>query len=336
MNPPTTFCANRRFHLKSLAATTVAAMAWPMRQALAQSYPARPIRWIIPYGAGGGSDISARLTAKYWEPAIGGNFVIDNKPGGQTIIGTQGLLTAPADGHTILSVVENLPILPAMYKTLPFNAERDFEFISTTVRMPFFILVRSDSPIKTLKDAISKIKADGDRMNYGSYGIGGTSHLAMEALCDAVNARMTHIPYQGAAACMNALLAGDIDIIFADTFSSAPFVKGERVRPLAISIKERSPAFQSIPTLHEEGIKDFNWYGWQGIVALRNTPESILAKLRETLRNTMQNSALQKEFMERGWDIFMKSPDEFKQYIASEAETLRSLVKRRNIKITAD
>lgn len=326
----------RRAHLKMLGGLGLGTMIGVPGSAQAQSYPAKPVRWIIPYPPGGGTDVAARTIAKYWEPALGTTLVVDNKPGGQTVLATGILANSTADGYTIMTVVDNFPVLPMMYKTLPFSIERDFEYISTYIRNVFFLIVKGDSPIKNVRDAVAAMKARGDKMNFASYGIGSTSHLAMEGLCEGADAHMTHVPFQGAAPAMNALLGGHVDLLFADTLSSAPFVNSGQVRALAISTRDRNRAFPNVETLHEQGIANFNWYSWHGLIAPRNTPPAVAGKLQETLHRAMQDPGLQKQFTERGWDVFVGTPEEFKRFVASEAASIRAMVDRRKIKLTVD
>ena len=336
MKPSTNLRVSRRAQIKMLAALAASPFVAGAPQALAQSYPSKPIRWVVPFGAGGGTDIAARTIAKYWEPIIGTNFVIDNKPGGQTIIGSQALVKSPADGYTVMSIVDNFPLLPLMFKSMPFDIERDFDFISTFAKVPMFLVVRADSPLKTFSDAVALMRKEGSKLNYGSYGLGSTPHLAMEALSAQVGATLTHIPYQGAAATMNAMIGGDLDLSFENIVTSVPFLKDGRIRVLAISSKERQKFFPDVASIHELAFPGFDYYSWQGLVAPKGLPPEVLSKLSTTFHKAMQAENLKTDFGNRGWDVHVGTPDEFKRYIASEGAKLKQLVASRNIKLSAE
>ena len=329
---------NRREHLKQLFGLGLAPVAitgaWSAHAA--DAYPSRPIRWVVPYGAGGGTDVTARTVAKYWAPLIGGSFVVDNKPGGQTVIGAQSLLTSPADGYTIMSIVDNFPVLPLMVKKLPFDIDKDFAFVSTLVRVPFFLLVSRDSSIKNLRDAMEAIRTKGDKMNYGSYGLGSTAHLAMEDLLDRVGGSVTHVPYQGSAATMTALMSNQIDLVFVDTSTALPLIKDGRVRALGISTKNRNASFPDVPSLHEQGVSEFDQFSWQGVVVRQGTPEPIVKKLGDTLREVVKNADLLKEFASRGYDVYAGTPDQFRQHVAAMGTAAKALVVKRKINLVTD
>lgn len=327
----------RRAHLRQWAQLGVAALgAAPMGAALAQAYPSKPVRWIVPYGAGGGTDTASRTIAKYWEPLLGSGFVIDNKPGGHTVIGTQALVAAPADGYTIASIVDNFPILPLLVKKLPFDVERNFAFVSTTVKVPFLLLVRPESPIRSLKDALGAMRAAKGGMNYGSYGIGSAAHLAMEALLDQTGESMQHIPYLGAAASMTALLSNQVDILFVDSATGAPFVQSGKARAIAISLQERHPAFPNVPSVHEQGVPGFNQYSWQGVIVRHDTPAAVLQKISDTLHEALRSPEVKKDFAARGYDVFASTPEEFRQHIVSSGAAMRSLVSRRKLQLVSE
>lgn len=326
--------STRRDHLKLLGKLGLAgaaiAGAWPAR---ADTYPSRPIRWVVPYGAGGGTDITARTVSKYLQPLLGASLVVDNKPGGQTVIGTQSLLTSPADGYTIMSIADTFPVLPLLLRKLPFDIDNDFVFASTLVKVPFFLLVNRDSPIKTVRDAIEAMRTRGDKMNYGSYGLGTTAHLAMEEFCDRAGATVTHIPYLGAAATMTALMGNQIDMVFIDTATAMPFVKDGRVRALGVSTRNRNPSFPDIASLQEQGVADFNQFSWQGVVLRRGTPEPVAKKVSDTLREALKNPELHKEFTSRGYDVYAGTPEQFRQHVASMGAAVNALVAKRKLNL---
>jgi tripartite-type tricarboxylate transporter receptor subunit TctC len=324
----------RRDHLKSLGAFAMAMGAGQI--ANAQAFPSRPVRWVVPFPAGGGTDIAARLIGKYWEPTFGGQFVVDNKPGAQTLIGAQSLVTAPADGYSIMSINETFAILPLMYKKLPFDTERDFTYLSTIVKVPFVLLVQKDSPIKNGKDAIAAIKAKGGNVNYGSYGVGGAPHLAMESLCDQVGGTATHVPYQGAAPNMTALLGGQIEMSFIDTATSTPYLQDGRVRAVAVSTKERVESLPAVPTLHEQGVDGFDFYSFQGIAMRKSVPAAALAKLNESLKPVLLNDALKRDFAARGYTVWPGNPEQLQREMSNTLKMVRELAVKRKINLQLD
>lgn len=322
----------RRTAIKTLGA---AAMFGVTPWAAANNYPTRSIRWLIPYNAGGGTDVVCRLIAKYWEPIIGSGFVIDNKPGGQTVIATQALQSSRPDGYTILTVADGFPLLPLIFKNLPFDIEKDFDYIGTMTKVPHVLVVHPDSKIRNIADAFAEMKKQGKKMTYATYGVGSLPHLITEAICDVLGTDLTHVPYKGAAEQISALLSGTVDIMSVDTLVALPLIRNGKLRPLALTINKSSPSFKGVPTLAESGIPGFNYFSWHAVIAPRGLPTDVRDKLSVTLRKTLESPEIKSYMEERAWEVFNGTPDDLRKQIATYGQQARELIARRKLDLTA-
>ncbi len=302
-------------------------------QVQAQEFPNRSIRWIVPYPAGGGTDIVARVIMQKMSASLGQPIVIDNRPGGSTIIGTQALLSSKPDGYTVMSTAEQLAVNTSLYKNLKYSADNDIDFVGGLVKTPMVLLARADLPVNNAQELIAYLKKNNRSVTYGSWGQGGMPHLIMEAFAARLNINPVHVPFAGAAPAIKDLLGGVIDLYFSDLATALPHVKANTLKPLLIATKERIPIIPSIPTISELGFDGFDMYSYQGVVAPKGLPPEVLTKLSETLRSVINSPEIQAELSSRGFIPRASLSGEFKnQFIESEL-TLGNVIRQRNIVI---
>lgn len=266
-----------------LTAALVAPTLWSAT-VHAQPYPTKPIRIVVGFVPGGGSDFIARLVSQKITEPLGRAVIIDNRPGAGGVIATELVARAPADGYTLLlnSAGPN-GILPAMTPKLPYDPLKDFDAITQVVSMPFMIAVHPSLPVKTVKDLIALARARPGQLNYGSAGHGSTNHLVNVMLGQAANINITHVPYKGVAAAMTDVIAGNIQIMSGDLLTIWPQAKNGKVRALAVTSLKRSALAPDVPTVSESGLPGYDTTGWFGVVAPAGTPRPIAERLNSEM-----------------------------------------------------
>lgn len=315
----------RRTALAGLAATGIL----PASAARAQNYPTRPIRWLVGYPAGGGTDVLARLLAAAMSPGLGQQIVIENKPGAATNLAAGEAARAEPDGYTVFTAgIETLVYNPALYKKLPFDADRDLKPLGLTARFHLLLTVKKDSPVKSAKELIEKAKAAPDSINYASPGLGSPHHLAMERLLKDSGSKMKHVPYRGMAPVINDLMAGVVETGFVDFAAGRSVLTDGTLRPLAVASAKRLDALPDVPTVTEAlGLKGFEAYAWQGVVVPAKTPDAIRAKLTDTLAAALKQDSVQKRMVEIGLDPLQGGPAEFDALLKSERDIWWPIIK---------
>ena len=262
----------------SLAFASVASLA--NHTAKAADYPSRPIHLIVPYAAGGAADSIARIVAKRVGKSLGQTIVVENRDGGGSIVGTEFVNKAEPDGYTLLLGQSGpISINPAVYKSLPYDPVKDFAPISLTTAYPYVMVVNPALGVKTLQEFVSLAKSKPGALNYGTTGVGAANHLVTELFDSKAGIRMTHIPYRGTALAVADLLAGQVQVVFADPISALQHVNSGTLIALAVTSKDRSPVAPAVPTMSESGYPGFDAVGWHGILAPAKTPPAIVARL---------------------------------------------------------
>jgi tripartite-type tricarboxylate transporter receptor subunit TctC len=282
----------------------------------ADDYPSRPIRLIVPYAAGGGADSVARIVAKRVGETIGQAIVIENRGGGGSIIGTELVNTSEPDGYTLLLGQSGpISINPAIYKTLPYDPIRDFAPVSMTTAYPYIMVVNPALGVKTLQEFVALAKSQPGKLNYGTTGVGAANHLVTELFDSKAGIAMTHIPYRGTALAVADLIAGHVQVVFADPISALPYMDAGTLLALAVTSKDRSPVAPAVPTISESGYPGFDAIGWHGILAPANTPAAIVKKLNteivEALKDPDTRALLEKQAMQ----TVGNSPQAFADFI---------------------
>jgi tripartite-type tricarboxylate transporter receptor subunit TctC len=270
--------AFRRAH-RVTRATLLAALALAAAgNAVAQTYPARPLRIIVPQSAGGSTDLIARPLARKLADALGQSVVVDNRPGAGSVIGTDLVAKAAPDGYTLLAVAASVTMSPSLYK-LPFDPVRDLAAITQLTSLPNILVVHPALPVNSVAELITYAKARPGQLNYGSSGIATGTHLSMELLMFMTGIRLTHVPYKGGSLNVNALIAGETQVNFSTISTALPHVKSGRLRALAVSTAKRSSAAPDVPTVAESGVRDYDYSSWIGLLAPAKTPAPVIARL---------------------------------------------------------
>ncbi len=319
--------------VKGLAALALAAASVA---AQAQAYPARPITLIVPYPAGGTTDLAARIIAQAMGPYLDQSIVVENRAGAGGNIGMGILKRSPADGYTIaMGTVGTQAINQSIYPDMPFDAAKDFAPLAMVFTTPNVIAVRKDSPMKTLQDLLAKARASKDRpMTYGSPGVGSSVHLTGAYLEQMAGIKMLHVPFKGVAASMPALIGGQIDILMDNLPSTLAQLKdGSRVRALAVTSAQRSAALPDVPTVAESGLKGFDVTAWFALYAPAGTPDDVQKRLIDAANKALALQGVKDQFAALGATPGTISGKKLGAFEASERKRWSALIKERNITV---
>jgi len=285
----------------------------------AQSYPTKPIRFVVGFTAGGASDITSRIIGQKLTEHLGQLVIIDNRAGASGTIAGGIVAKAPADGYTLLSGATSiLAINPAIYAKLDYDPLRDFVPVSQTVSMPQLLVVHPSVKATTLKELIALAKAKPGELNYSSSGTGSSSHLAMELLKYMTGINVVHVPFKGSGQAMPNLLAGQVQLVFDPMPSSLPHVKSGRLRAIAISTATRSPAVPELPTVAESGVPGYESSLWYGVLLPAHTAPATVARLNQTINAILRETDVGERFAGLGADPRGGTSAEFRQYISAE------------------
>jgi tripartite-type tricarboxylate transporter receptor subunit TctC len=324
----------RRTALAGLAAQAAATAALGRGAAAQTAWPARPITFIVPFAAGGGTDAFARPLAVQLESLIGQRIIIENRAGAGGTTGASAAARAPADGHTFFVGAAHHAIAPALYPRLDYNIESDFEPIGLVSAPPQVIVVHPQKvQARTLQELIAFARANPDKLNYGSAGNGTTHHLTGELFKLQTQTRITHVPYRGAGPALADLVAGQIDIMFDGLGSSAAQVQGGALRALAVAAPKRSAAIPDVPTTAEAGLPGFEVATWYALWAPKNTPADILARMRDALPRALDLPTIREAWARQGSDIPTMAAAEFPAFLKAEIARWGRVVKEANVGI---
>ena len=287
--------------------------------ARADDYPSRPIRLIVPYAAGGGADSVARIIAKRVSETIGQPIVIENRGGGGSIIGTELVKNAEPDGYTLLMGQSGpISINPAVYKNLPYDPLRDFAPITMTTDYPYIMVVNPALGVKTLSEFVALARSKPGGLNYGTTGVGAANHLVTELFDSKAGIKMAHIPYRGTALAVTDLLAGHVQMVFADPISALPYMAAGSLLALAVTSKERSPVAPDVPTISESGYPGFDAIGWHGILAPSGTPRAIVNRLNAEIAAALQDLQTKALLEKQAMQTVGNSPEAFASFIKQD------------------
>ena len=314
--------------------TMLAVMAFVAANAFAQTFPAKPVRMVVPLVPGGNQDIVARAVAEEMAKGLGHQVIVENRPGQSAIIGTQFVKNAPADGYTLLSVAVTFARVPAVVKAAGYDPRTDFTGVSLVCRIPQVLVVNPNYPARTLQDLVAQAKAKPGDITYGGSGNGSTGHVAGELFMRAAGIKLTQVSYKGNAQALVDVMGGQIAMMFDQVSTSAAQVRGGKLRALAVTSRERSSVMPEVPSLHELGYRDFDDVTWNGIVAPAATPREIVGRLHSAVAKALANPEMKKKYAERGIDLVASaSPEEFTQYFRAEADAFVKLVKEAGIQV---
>ena len=316
---------NIRFCLSALIALLVLAAV----PASAQQYPSRPVTIVVPFAAGGGSDLLARLVAQKLEEKFGKPFIIENRPGAGTTLAAMQAVRSTPDGYTLMQATSTtMAINVSMQKKMPYEPLKDLVPVALLSSSPFFLVVNSNSPVKTVADLIALAKSKPNGLNYGSGGPGSMHHLSTELLQSMAGIEMTHVPYKATPPAMNDLLAGHIQVLFGDTTSVLPMIQQGTVRGIAVTTAKRSPAAPDIPAVAET-LPGYESASWQMLVAPGATPPEVIALLNREVHTIFSNPAVIAELERRGiGPALTGTPDQVRDFVKKEIVRWSDVVRR--------
>ena len=313
----------------SLAAVAAATLLFGV--AAAQPYPSRPVRIVVGFQAGGGTDIAARVIAQKLADALDATFIVDNRPGAAGNIGADIVAKSNADGYTILMANSTIAI-PSLSVKLPFNVKKDFAPISNIALGPSVLLVNPSLPVTDVKGLVALAKAKPRTLIYGSGGLGNVTHLAMELLMSMTGIEMTHIPYKGAAPSVVGLLSGEVQLLFAGIPGVLAQISAGKVRALGVSISQRSPALPNVPTIAEAGLPGYYAASWYGLMVPAGTPNSTIDILAKQIGTIMRVPEVKEKMLAQGFEPVGDTPAQFGKFISEEILRWEQVVKRAGIK----
>jgi len=312
---------------------TAGAAALPAvsRVAWAQTYPTRPVRWIVGYPPAGATDIAARLMGQWLSDRLGQPFVIENRPGASGNIGTEAVVNALPDGYTLLLVNAGNAINAMLYEKLKYNLIRDIAPVAGIIRVPLVMQVNPSVPVKTVPEFIAYAKANPGKLNMASAGNGTPQHVSGELFKMMAGVNMTHVPYRGSAPALTDLLGGQVQVVFDTTLASIEYIRAGRLRPLAVTTATRLEALPEIPTV-SDFLPGYEASGWYGVGAPKNTPTEIVDKLNKEINAALANPKIKAQLADLGGIVLALSPAEFGKLIADETEKWGKVIRAANIK----
>jgi tripartite-type tricarboxylate transporter receptor subunit TctC len=328
--------------LTVLAATTVTAIAITSHTAQAQSpstnsaqaFPTKQIRVIVPLAPGGNLDIVARAIAAQMGESFGQQVIVENRPGASSLVGTQFVSKAAADGYTILAIANTFATVPSLMKNPGYDALKDFTGISLTCLVPQVLVATRTIPARTVKDLIALAKAHPGELAYGTSGAGSTGHIAAELLGIQAGIKLLHIPYKGNSAAIVDVIAGNVQLMFDQVSTSKSYVDSGKLRALGVTSLKRSPLFPEVPTIDESGLKGYEEITMNGLVAPAGTPRDALTRLHAEVARAVRLPELRKRYIERGIELVASvSPEEFTAAIKTEFDKKARLARATGIRI---
>jgi tripartite-type tricarboxylate transporter receptor subunit TctC len=316
-----------------LGAVAMFGLAMALQPALAQEYPSRPVRVVIPFAAGAGTDLTGRIVAQELSKRLGQQFFVENKPGAAAQLGTDLVAKSPPDGYTLLwTVTDGLSVLPAVKASVPYAVPDDFAFIGSIAQQPYTLTVHPKWPFKSVAEFVAYAKANPNKLNYGSAGVGSAPHMSMALISAKAGIQMVHIPFAGLGPATNALLAGTVDIALITPAQVKPHVDSGTLRALAVTSPKRSPVLPDVPTLQEAGLPVTAVVAY-GLTAPARTPGPVLARLRQALAETTSDKAVADHFRALGIDLTPLIGDAYRDFIVKDLEQWRGVAKAANVRI---
>jgi len=301
--------------------------------AVAQSWPQRSIKMIVPFPPGGGTDFVGRLVAKYLSQQLGQTIFVENHGGANGTIGLQALMKSAPDGYTIATTSDTpLTVNPLLYKNLPYQPLRDFVLVATVVRSAEMLAVHPSVPARSVAELIALAKAKPGSLSFGTGGIGNFSHLAMELFSLETGVKLLHVPYKGTGPAAMALIAGDVQIGFIPVQTLLPYVKSGQLNALAVGEPQRMPSLPDLPTVAET-LPGFDTAAWEGIIVPAGTPKEIVTRLRDATISIMRDPAIAKQFTDQQKIVMVLGPDKFADLVRNDSAKWGEVIKAAHIKV---
>jgi tripartite-type tricarboxylate transporter receptor subunit TctC len=317
--------------MKLVVAFSVLSLASVM--AVAQSWPQRSIKMIVPFPPGGGTDFVGRLVAKYLSQQLGQTIFVENRGGANGTIGLQALMKSAPDGYTIATTSDTpLTVNPLLYKNLPYQPLRDFVLVATVVRSAEMLAVHPSVPARSVAELIALAKAKPGSLSFGTGGIGNFSHLAMELFSLETGVKLLHVPYKGTGPAAMALIAGDVQIGFIPVQTLLPYVKSGQLNALAVGEPQRMPSLPDLPTVAET-LPGFDTAAWEGIIVPAGTPKEIVTRLRDATISIMRDPAIAKQFTDQQKIVMVLGPDMFADLVRNDSAKWGEVIKAAHIKV---
>jgi tripartite-type tricarboxylate transporter receptor subunit TctC len=320
-------------NVRGIAIAAAVAAPFFCTDTLAQPYPLKPIRVIVPQSAAGSTDLAARIVTQRLDDVLKQPMVVDNRPGAGSINGTDIVAKAAPDGYTLLAVAASFTITPNLRKHLPYNVVRDFAPVSQLVILPHVLVVHPSVPVKSVKEFIALLKAKPGQINCAISGIGTSTHLALEQFMYMTGTKMLPVPYKGGAPGIIALLGGQVQVYFATISTSLPHIRSGRLRALAVTSAKRSSVMPELPTVSEAGVPGYEHSSWVGILTPAKTPQAVIDRLHSEIIKIVHSPEAKKRFMRDGLEPVGNSPEEFAAIIKAELAKWKKLVKGAGIPV---
>jgi tripartite-type tricarboxylate transporter receptor subunit TctC len=306
--------------------------ALPLVTSAAEQYPSRPVRLIVPYAAGGATDITARIIAPRVAEGLGQQVIVDNRPGGASIPGTALVAKAAPDGYTALMATMSFGAAPALFDKLPFDAQKDFTPVGLLTVLPMALVVNPAVPARSLSELLALAKSKPAGLNYGSAGNGSATHLAGALFKTMTGANIVHVPYKGGGPSVAALVTGEVSIMVAIVSTVVPHIKAGRLVPLGVGTTKRHPVLPDVPTIAEQGFPGFQVFEWQGIVLPAGTQHAVVERLHNEFVKALAVPEVKERITGLGADIVAGSPQELEALIKSEIPKWIKVAKETGIK----
>jgi tripartite-type tricarboxylate transporter receptor subunit TctC len=320
-----------KYLLRALAAFAVVLAG--AEGALAQTWPTRSIRMVVPYTPGGYTDLMARLVGQKISEALGQPIVFENKPGANAIIGTDVVAKSAPDGYTFGTVIAAHAVNATLNPKLPYDTMKDFTYVSLMSVAPLIMIAHPSVPANNLKELIALAKAKPGELNFASSGIGAAAHLTMEMFKSRAGINMQHIPYKGTAGALQDTVGGQINVMFDIIGPLMPQVRSGNVKALVVTAKERVPAAADVPTMAEQGVPDFVSGTWAGIIAPAGTPKEIVDRVAAEAKKALADPAMKAKLAEQGIVAMGSTPEDFRSFVGEEIASWKKVITDANIKM---
>lgn len=320
--------------LKLSAAVLAAAMALtvPLAASAQESFPSKPVRMVLPFPPGGVTDLLARALAEKLAPRLGQPVIVDNKPGAGTVLASDMVARAPADGHTLLLAASSLGTAPLLYEKVGHDPIKSFAPVTQVASVVHVLVVNPQLPVKSVKELIAYAKANPGRLNYSSTGTGTSTHLEGELFKSMAGVYMVHIPYRGSGPALVDLVSGQVNVMFDAYGSSGQFIKSGKLRALAVTTAKRSQSVPDLPTMQESGLPGYEAMPWLGLVAPAGTPQPVIDRLHQEVAKVLEDPEIRSKFKGWGLDIIGNTPKEFASFLQRDIQQWEKVIRGANIK----
>ena len=298
-----------------------------------QDFPSKPIRFIVPYDPGGNTTILARLTSEKMAQGFGQQVLVDNRPGGNTVIGSEAMVRSAPDGHTILLVTSTHVISPLLNSKLPYDSVKDFAAVATLARTDLILSMNPGVAANNLQELIALAKAKPGALNAASIGTGGITHLASEYFNIQAGVKTQHVPYKGTGLVLTDLVAGQVQLFFAPPAAIIPFIKSGKLKGMAVTTESRMTALPQVPTFAEAGLPSYELKSWYGVLAPGATPKRLLDRLSAEIARALAQPDVRKSMLAQDMDPYITAPEQFAALMAAETTKFARIIKTANIKV---